>query len=171
VAEEQDATLVDIKEVFEDNSPDGIIGDNLLTEHVHPNIQGYFLISDACYNAIYQSGIVKDWEHVISSEAARKNLPVTEVDSVYGLIGIRVLKNSWPFKDRSLHKNQIRNLFTEENFIDSLALDLFLDSDEWGETMNRLYQYYMAGDQLVKALTVAYKPNPLCFSDCYLAIL
>jgi hypothetical protein len=28
VAEEQDATLVDIKEVFEDNSPDGIIGES-----------------------------------------------------------------------------------------------------------------------------------------------
>ncbi len=156
VAAEQDATVVDIKEVFEDNSPDGIIGEELLTEHVHPNIQGYFLISDACYNAIYQSGIVKDWEHVISSEAARKSLPVTEVDSIYGLIGIRVLKNSWPFTDQSLHKNQISNLFTAENFIDSLALDLFLDSVDWGEAMNRLYRYYIEGGQLEKALTVAH---------------
>lgn len=156
VADEQDAWLVDINEVFEEYSPHGIIGEELITEHVHPNIQGYFLISDACYHALYKSGIVNEWRHVISGGSARKDLPVTEVDSIYGLIGIRMLKNSWPFKDQSPDKNQPGDLFSPGSYIDSLAYDLFIEQITWGEAMNKLYQYYLSAGQYEKALTVAH---------------
>ncbi len=156
VADKQDAILVDVEGIFEANSTGGIVGNELLTEHVHPNIQGYFLIADACYHALNKSSIAEDWEHVIPSGSARKDLPVTEVDSIYGLIGIRILKNSWPFKDQSPDRNQIQKLFTPENYIDSLAYDLFLEQISWGEAMNRLYQYYLSVGQYKKALTVAH---------------
>lgn len=156
VADKKGAILVDVQEVFEAYSTNGIVGEELLTEHVHPNIQGYFLIADACYHALFISGIVKEWDHLISAESARKELPVTEVDSIYGLIGIRILKNSWPFKDQSPDKNQIQELFTPESYIDSLAYDLFMEQISWGEAMNRLYQYYLSSGQYEKALTVAY---------------
>jgi lysophospholipase L1-like esterase len=156
VADKQDAILVDVEGIFEANSTGEIVGNELLTEHVHPNIQGYFLIADACYHALNKSSIAEDWEHVIPSGSARKDLPVTEVDSIYGLIGIRILKNSWPFKDQSPDRNQIQKLFTPENYIDSLAYDLFLEQISWGEAMNRLYQYYLSVGQYEKALTVAH---------------
>jgi lysophospholipase L1-like esterase len=156
VADKQDAILVDVEEIFEANSTNGIVGKDLLTEHVHPNIQGYFLIADACYHALYKSGKVEDWEHVISRESARKDLPVTEVDSIYGLIGIRMLKNSWPFKDQSADKNQTGEFFTPESYIDSLAYLLFMEEIIWGEAMNRLYQHYLSTGQHEKALTVAH---------------
>ncbi len=156
VADKQDAILVDVEGIFEANSTGGIVGKELLTEHVHPNIQGYFLIADACYHALNKSSIAEDWEHVIPSGSARKDLPVTEVDSIYGLIGIRILKNSWPFKDQSPDRNQIQKLFTPEDYIDSLAYDLFMEQISWGDAMNRLYQYYLSAGQYKKALTVAH---------------
>jgi lysophospholipase L1-like esterase len=156
VADTKDATLVDIDEIFEANSANGIIGEELLTEHVHPNIQGYFLIADACYHALYKSDIAEGWEHFISSESARKGLPVTEVDSIYGLIGIRMLKNSWPFKDQSADKNQAGDFFTPDSYIDSLAYLLFKEQISWGEAMNRLYQHYLSTGQNEQALTVAH---------------
>jgi len=155
VADKQDAILVDVEGIFEANSTGGIVGKELLTEHVHPNIQGYFLIADACYHALNKSSIAEDWEHVIPSGSARKDLPVTEVDSIYGLIGIRILKNSWPFKDQSPDRNQIQKLFTPKDYIDSLAYDLFMEQISWGDAMNRLYQYYLSAGQYKKALTVA----------------
>ncbi len=156
VADKQDAILVDVEGIFEANSTGGIVGKELLTEHVHPNIQGYFLIADACYHALNKLSIAEDWEHVIPSGSARKDLPVTEVDSIYGLIGIRILKNSWPFKDQSPDSNQIQKLFTPEDYIDSLAYDLFMEQISWGDAMNRLYQYYLSAGQYKKALTVAH---------------
>jgi tetratricopeptide (TPR) repeat protein len=154
VAGKQGAILVDVEELFEANSQNRIIGNELLTEHVHPNIQGYFLIADACYHALYKSGIVKDWKVIIPGKAARKDLPVTEVDSIYGLIGIRMLKDSWPFRDGSPGKDQTGAFFTPESHIDSLAYSLFMEQISWGEAMNRLYQHYLSTGQFVKALTV-----------------
>jgi tetratricopeptide (TPR) repeat protein len=154
VAGKEGAILVDVEESFQANSTNGIIGNDLLTEHVHPNIQGYFLIADACYDALYKSGIIEDWKIVVSAESARKDLPVTEVDSIYGLIGNRMLKNSWPFKDESPGKDQTGAFFTPESHIDSLAYSLFMEQISWGEAMNRLYQHYLSTGQYVKALTV-----------------
>ncbi len=156
VADKNGAMLIDVEEEFEANSTNGIIGEELLTEHVHPNIQGYFLIADACYQALYKSGLTEGWEHFISGESARKDLPVTEVDSIYGLIGIRMLKNSWPFKDQSPDKNQTASFFTPGNYIDSLAYLLFMEQISWGEAMNRLYQHYLSTGQNEQALTVAH---------------
>jgi len=70
VADKQDAILVDVEGIFEANSTGGIVGKELLTEHVHPNIQGYFLIADACYHALNKSSIAEGWEHVIPSGSA-----------------------------------------------------------------------------------------------------
>jgi lysophospholipase L1-like esterase/thioredoxin-like negative regulator of GroEL len=156
VADKQDAILVDVEEIFEKKSRNGIVGKELLTEHVHPNIQGYFLIADACYHSLYQSGNVEDWEHFISSGPARKSLTVTEVDSIYGLIGIRMLINSWPFKEESPDKKQTGEFFSPENHIDSLAYLLFMEQISWGEAMNNLYQHYLSTGENEKALTVAH---------------
>lgn len=155
VAVKQDAILVDVERIFEDYSPNGIIGKELLTEHVHPNIQGYFLMADACYHALFKSGIVEDWENFIPGETARKDLPVTEVDSIYGLIGIRMLTHSWPFKDQSPDKHEAGKFFIPEDYVDSLAYVLFMEQISWVEAMNKLYQHYLSTGQHKKALTVA----------------
>ncbi len=41
------ASLVDTKETFEKNSPGGFIGKEPILEHVHPDLRGYALMSDA----------------------------------------------------------------------------------------------------------------------------
>jgi len=156
IASENGAFLVDIRKVFEAGSPDGIIGHELMTEHVHPNIQGYFLMADACYNSLFNSGIDRsDWGRFVPPGEARRELPVTEVDSVYGLIGIMVLKNSWPFREGVANRQNASGLFTPCNFVDSLALQLFTEKVGWGEAMNTLFQYYLSEGDFRKALTVA----------------
>ncbi|MFH0759213.1 MAG: hypothetical protein V2B15_18135 [Bacteroidota bacterium] len=156
IASAHGAYLVDIRKVFEAGSPDGIIGHELMTEHVHPNIQGYFLMADACYNCLYLSGIAqKDWMYFVPPGDARREIPVTEVDSVYGQIGITVLKNSWPFREGVADRKNARELFIPCNFVDSLALKLFTEEISWGEAMNMLYQHHLSEGAYRKALTVA----------------
>ena len=157
IAKEQDARLVDIHGVFKSHSPGGITGRELMTEHVHPNIQGYFLMADACYKSLYESGIGgEDWEYFMPSRIARAELPVTEVDSVYGQIGISVLKNSWPFREGLAPELRAEEMFTSSGFVDSLALDLFMEKTSWGEAMNRLYRYYLSEGEFRKALSVTH---------------
>ncbi|MFO7670716.1 MAG: hypothetical protein R6W31_13735 [Bacteroidales bacterium] len=156
IAINQGAILVDIRNTFEAGSPGGIIGNELMTEHVHPNIQGYFLMADACYSSLYESGIArKDWGHFVPSPEARGDLPVTGVDSVYGHIGVLILKNSWPFKEGVANRQTALEVFTPNDFVDSLALELFSEEISWGEAMNRLYQHYLSEGEFRKSLTVA----------------
>ncbi|MEJ0081907.1 MAG: hypothetical protein WDM78_13385 [Puia sp.] len=43
---------MDSKGIFEANSANHMIGNELILEHVHPNLNGYALISDAFYEAM-----------------------------------------------------------------------------------------------------------------------
>jgi lysophospholipase L1-like esterase len=156
IAKNNGAVLVDIHQVFKDSSPKGIIGNELMTEHVHPNIQGYFLIADACYRSLYGSGILgESGVHFIPAAIARGEVPVTEVDSIYGHIGVSVLKNSWPFREGVADRQNAEEVFTPHYFVDSLALDLFMERISWEEAMNTLYQHYLLKGEFRKALTVA----------------
>ena len=106
--------LVDTRSAFEARSEYGIIGNELLLEHVHPNIRGYALLSDAFYRAMKAAGIlgvtspVADTLYSSAAPAASTvsgmtldyllhSMPVLEMDSLAGAYKIGKLKNSWPF--------------------------------------------------------------------------
>jgi len=51
--------LVDTKSAFEDQSPHRCIGGELILEHVHPNLKGYAIMSDAFYEAMKREKLVE----------------------------------------------------------------------------------------------------------------
>jgi len=113
--------LVDTRSAFEARSEYGIIGNELLLEHVHPNIHGYGLLSDAFYRAMKAAGMFAGpgrgvdlggrgavGQDPIGSGNAGvagdmgldrllATMPVLEMDSLVGAYKIGKLKNSWPF--------------------------------------------------------------------------
>ena len=48
------AIVVPMKAIFVDHLPCGLIGHNLILEHVHPNVDGYFLMADAFFSTMRQ---------------------------------------------------------------------------------------------------------------------
>lgn len=102
LAAEHGATFVDTEAAIRAASPDGIPGRETMLEHLHPNIQGYFVLSDAFYDALARISPGKDvgyeWDQPISAKAARSNLLVTPIDSLVGMYRIQQLMASWPFK-------------------------------------------------------------------------
>jgi phospholipase/lecithinase/hemolysin len=54
-----DTPLVDVRGLFERKSPDGIPGDNLLVDHVHPTIGGHQLVAEALLEAMMALGYVQ----------------------------------------------------------------------------------------------------------------
>lgn len=96
-AERAGATVVDVQSFFAAESPDGIPGRTLLTEHLHPRLEGYFLMADAFYEALRRAGEIGSWEAVIPRDEARRDPPYTAVDSLHGELQIRALTAGWPF--------------------------------------------------------------------------
>jgi len=108
--------LVDTRSAFEARSEYGIIGNELLLEHVHPNIHGYALLSDAFYRAMKAAGMFAG-AGASAGGADRGNgdlagvagpgemglerllaaMPVLGMDSLVGAYKIGRLKGSWPF--------------------------------------------------------------------------
>ena len=101
VAAEFKAPVVPMKSYFEAASPHGLIGYNLMLEHLHPNVDGQFIMSEAYFNTLHQQGMIApQWNEALIKPATyyREHWPVTELDSTLGMLRILNLTDHWPFK-------------------------------------------------------------------------
>jgi tetratricopeptide (TPR) repeat protein len=102
-----DGSLVasaDMEQAFRSESPDSLIGKELLLEHVHPNVRGYFLLAREYARVMRKRGLLAPQ----SEWAARDTIPdeihwdlrnVTELDERIAARRNEVLMSSWPFKE------------------------------------------------------------------------
>ncbi|WP_246859260.1 GDSL-type esterase/lipase family protein [Spirosoma sp. KCTC 42546] len=143
-------TLVDTKRTFEANSPHGILGQETLLEHVHPNLFGYALLSDAFYEALKKSRLLPDDRtREISLDELRQRMPITTVDSLKGVYEMMILKEGWPF-NVPMPPEEKRTKTTEEQ----LAGALVVKQIAWPDAMNQLVSYYLTQKNFSKALQV-----------------
>jgi len=128
LAREYGATLVPMKtSFFEEVSPHGIIGNNLMTEHVHPNIDGYFLMADAFFYALAESKILGEKLNIVNyrkSAYYRNNWGFTELDSLLGMHRVNALKYYWPYQPYDAPFVDYRNIYKPVSKIDSLAFNI-----------------------------------------------
>jgi len=132
-------TLVDVLELLEKNSPHGIIDSTLLLEHVHPNLKGHRLISDAFYNALDASELFSgkknnDFSLCIDAE----DYPFTSYDIIYGEIIVLLLKELWPFNEPMPEDDPSRIKTYEEQLAGATAVKQIT----WSQAMQELYKYY-----------------------------
>ena len=118
----------DIKEVpmlayFQEKSPNGIIGNRLLTEHVHPNIEGAFLMADAFFTAFLSSGLpgTPAEEGIHSSEYHMHNWGYTLLDTLQAFHRITNLKKHWPFVTADAETSDYRTNYRPVSELDSIA--------------------------------------------------
>ncbi|SDS46877.1 GDSL-like Lipase/Acylhydrolase family protein [Mucilaginibacter mallensis] len=143
-----DVHLVDTKSVFEQHSPNGVLGNETILEHVHPNLYGYALLSDAFYQAI-------ETAHLINAKPAQemsfqqllKQMPVTKVDSLNGAYTIMMLETGWPF-NKPIPADFKRGNTVEEQLAGALSTGRI----NWLDAMNQLFQYSMKANDKATAL-------------------
>jgi tetratricopeptide (TPR) repeat protein len=102
VAAESQCPVVPMQESFESASPNGLVGDGLMADHLHPNADGYFLMADAFFETLKERRLFSEkWAEGRSSAEWRKAWGMTALDSAYADLGIRYLKNGWPFRPKT----------------------------------------------------------------------
>lgn len=140
--------LTDSRSLFERNSPHGILGKETLLEHVHPNLLGYALMSDAFYQKMKQSHLLRPAAGTeMSFEQLLKQMPVTKVDSLYGAWQIMMLKTGWPF-NIPIPKDFKRGGGMDEKIAGALAVDRI----SWADAMDNLFRYSMKINDKATAL-------------------
>jgi tetratricopeptide (TPR) repeat protein len=137
---------------FQNASQFGLIGNNLLTEHVHPNIEGQFLMAQTFFNAIKKSGLIDSVVINKNLESYKTNWGYTVLDSLIGEYRIKQLKSYWPFA--SLESTvTFRDTHKVTSVIDSLAYSVLLSSTPNVEKMHEfMANRYLNQGQLEQAL-------------------
>jgi len=151
VAAEQGAHVVEVQEAFHRAAKNGIIGHDLILEHLHPNLRGYFLLADAFYSALREQALIGPWTAPVSREQALREMPVTEVDRLYGEWRARYLMSDWPFTE----EKEPFWLPPVKDRVEEIAGDYYRGSIEWPEAMRRLLADYRSTGNAAEAARVA----------------
>lgn len=119
VSIENNIYLADVNKYFTENSPNGIVGENLLVDHVHPNINGYFLLAKSWYITILENKLLGlSRQSIIEDSIIRRQLAITKLDSLIGTLKIAKLKSKPPFTNKNTEFN-----FTPKNIIEKIAFN------------------------------------------------
>ena len=139
--------LVDTKAEFEQHSPNQIIGDNLVIDHVHPNLLGYSLMSDAFYKAMMSAHFFTAGPGAEMTYAQLVNeMPLTILDTLAGEYRIHNLKGRWPFNNPAYKDELPANSFEEK-----LARDLAFEQADWMTANKNLFAYYEQNNRFTEA--------------------
>lgn len=139
--------LVKTESIFERAAANGLPGDNLFVDHLHPNIRGYHLLSQAFFDAIIRQNFMGKAQDLQDVPAA-----YTEIDSLYGAIRIRILKGGWPFKPKAAPNNALID-FVAHSKAESLAVQIWQEKSFTLEQAHvRLAQNYLHTGSPAKAL-------------------
>ncbi|MGD2112093.1 MAG: SGNH/GDSL hydrolase family protein [Gammaproteobacteria bacterium] len=152
VAGRHRARVVEVEARLRAEAGDGIIGRDLMLEHLHPNLRGYFLLADAYYRALLDSGIAGPVMTAVSETQAWQAVPVTLVDRLNARFQILRLTSDWPFPAQQAARFRIPRQPTRA---ERIAYQLFLDRIEWAQAMRQLLDHYRQEGDAAAAAGVA----------------
>ena len=130
--------LVDVQRALASASPTRIVGASLMLEHVHPTLDGYFLMADAFYDAIVDSGLIGAPTLTVDERTARSEVPVSALDRLFGDYKLARITSDWPFSDPPVR----RELPTAANYAEELAQSLYRQTTTWPDATLKLRDYY-----------------------------
>ncbi len=146
--------LVEAENELTQNSELGIIGNDLMDDHLHPNLKGYQLIGKAFYEKMEEVDYLpKSPKFVFDRKNPHQfiviNYHFTQFDSIISSMKVKMLKNDWPFIDP---KNKIdRHAFLQpKNKIDSLAYKFVEAQDDWEGIQRQAANYYLRKGEFQK---------------------
>lgn len=145
--------VVPMKDMFEAASPNGLIGSTLMLEHLHPNVEGYFLMADAYFRAMRDNDfIAAEWNRAAIRPAAwyAENWPVTDLDRALGRLRVMDLMDYWPFAPLSEPGDRFRT-FEPATPAEAIALRVVKDELDFVQAHIEMADVYTAAGDLESA--------------------
>ena len=97
LASRQGVTLVDTENKMRQRSPLGLIGRNVMLEHLHPNISGYFVLANAFYEQYFTAQKNIPNTVYVSADTAWQRRPIIPSEEYIGFADILALTSDYPF--------------------------------------------------------------------------
>jgi len=163
--------LVDVDSVFNSNSPDGIIGNNLTVDHLHPSLSGYLLMGKKYFEAIDRSSFLPDDKRLQITDNQQDsivthNFAFSRLDSIISDIRLIGLLNDWPFVE-SPDFSFIKKINLNDR-IDSIAFKIAVENMNWEKGHREAAEYYLSKSDYLnfsKEFQVIVSQYPFKLSD------
>lgn len=151
VAGRHGATVADVQAALASAARHGVIDGDFMLEHVHPNLDGYFLLADAYFDALFASGVLVADGEVDDEARARREVPVSEVDRLFGEYKLQRVMNDWPFVNTPSEPA----IPEPTNEIENLAYQMYHRRIGWPQAMAAQLQHYRTAGNVDEARRVA----------------
>lgn len=101
VCEKNSVPLIDVERAFRERSAGGIIGNELIAEHLHPTVRGYVMMAKTFLHGLNAAKLlpaVIDSLRLIALPENPAALNITALDENIGRLRVLNLTAEWPFK-------------------------------------------------------------------------
>ena len=150
LAQQFGATLVETEQALAQHATGGLIGRELMLEHLHPNLPGYFVIADTFYQALAQSKQLPAMTQQESTAQAWALRPVLPAEEYAAFARIATLTSDYPF----VASPQPVQLPKASDWQQQLGLDYFANKISWLDLMQQsLRRYQASGDAAMQLKT------------------
>jgi len=118
--------VVNLDSVFNAESVSGIVGDDLITDHLHPNLRGFQIIGREIFDkglelGIFPDGYRKDYSLQAQDSITLSRYEFTKLDSTIALFQIIILKSDWPYTKVKISDQEKLKLLDMQTYTDTLA--------------------------------------------------
>jgi tetratricopeptide (TPR) repeat protein len=144
--------FVDIDRSFMENSPDGIIGNELILEHLHPNAHGYFLMGKEYARALRDHQFLassNEWQRrdTTSDQVLWNNRNLTDIDEIIAKRRTEILTSGWPFQTQVPTVSPV----AENDTLGHIAEMVTRAEWTWDKAHSQAAEYYLGRGQIEKA--------------------
>ena len=145
--------VVKLDSVFNAESVSGVVGDDLITDHLHPNLRGFQIIGREICNTgitsgIFPEGYRKDYSLQAQDSITLSRYEFTKLDSTIALYQIIILKSDWPYTKEKISDKQKMELLNMKSYSDSLAYLVGKGDLSWEAAHLQLAQYKLMNGNL-----------------------
>jgi tetratricopeptide (TPR) repeat protein len=154
VAERPNVYYVPVLEKFSEFAENGIIGEDLMLEHLHPNDRGYFLLGMSFVDALAENnflGRATATGNLQNYQSYYDRMYLTEYDRQIAEHRVRILKSGWPFVQGERLPNYALT-YEPVSLPDSLAFRVVHHGMHWDRAKVELADQYNAQGQWQLAL-------------------
>ena len=146
LATKYDCVYVDMDSAFNYLSPNGIVGNNLIVDHLHPSLGGYQLMGKIYFNSMDMNVLLPERDALQISESEQDSIVVTNfafshLDSLIAEIRLLGLLNDWPFVDKP--DFSFLNDLELIDKIDSIAFDIAVNNMNWEKGHREAANWYL----------------------------
>jgi lysophospholipase L1-like esterase len=150
LAASHQAIVVETEDMLRAQSPQQILGQQLLLEHVHPNAEGYFWLAQSYLQQLITTGLLPEPAQPIENKLRSADLPLTQTDLLLADYKIRQLKAFYPFSQQ----NQVPEFGPRPDKVHQLAFERS-QGLSWLDASQQLLEYYQQQKQPAEAAKVA----------------